>query len=167
LAVCGLRFGLANRNYSGLVVDSTVNRSFVVSLVFFVFFVLLFTRIDYLVNGDFYEFGLQFSWDWYIIWGILYALLYQSTIVLLHLFHRDWRFTIICESFVLSATQDLIFYLVWAPSFPQGQWVWMPYYLWFGFWTTLNQILFSTLSVGGCIVLILFRSQYRRVAFAR
>ena len=120
----------------------------VISLSIFILSTLLFTRLDFLVNSDFYHYGLQFNESWYTTFGIIYGLLYQLTIILLFLYSKNVSLFIFYEAFVLSCTQDLIFYGVWNNGiFPSGDWTWMPLYQTFGTWTTTHQILLSFLSL--------------------
>jgi hypothetical protein len=100
-----------------------------------------------LVNGTLYRYGLKFSWEWYLEYGLLYAMLWQLTLITLTVYTRNLRLFAVLEAFVLSAGQDLIFYLVWVGKFPSTQWTWMPFYQWLGYWTTLSQIVLTVLSV--------------------
>jgi hypothetical protein len=47
------------------------------------------------------------------------------------------------EVFVLTATQDLVYFGLWQGSFPRIEWLWTPFYWIFGSWTTTHQILLS------------------------
>lgn len=110
----------------------------------FGFSILLFTRLDYLINKEFYGYGLQFSEQWYSKYGVIYFLLYQLSILFIYLYSFNIRFLLLFEAFVLSSTQDLIYFGVWGHGeFPEGNWVWMPQYKIFKTWTTKHQILLS------------------------
>jgi hypothetical protein len=47
------------------------------------------------------------------------------------------------EIFVLTSTQDLVYFGLWEGAFPHIEWSWMPFYRIFGSWTTTHQIMLS------------------------
>ena len=116
--------------------------------------VLLLTRLDYLINNTLYSFGLSYSEAWYQEYVILYFLAYQLVIFTLLAYTRNLKLFVLFQAFVLTSTQDLVYFGLWEGSFPAHEWVWMTQYKLFGFWNTATQILvsFSSLSV----ILILF-----------
>jgi len=124
------------------------------AVAFFFVAVLIFTKLDFLVNSDFYGYGLTFSYGWYREYTILYMLLFQLVILPLSLWIRNWYFLGLTEAFVLSGTQDLIYFGLWQGSFPKGDWSWMIWSDFFGTWTTANQftlcILVNGLVFGFC-----------------
>jgi hypothetical protein len=63
------------------------------------------------------------------------------------------------EVFLLTSTQDLVYFGLWHGSFPAHQWVWMFQYTIFGFWNTASQILLSISS----LALIAILSQVDRI----
>jgi hypothetical protein len=130
------------------------------SVLVFAAAVLIFTRFDYLVNADLYNYGLQKDFNgWYFLYSGLYVLAYQIVILPLHWFHQDWRLTVVLEVFVFTAGQDLVFFGLWNYGvFPSGQWEWMAYYYILGFWTTPIQIAFS---VGFTALAVLAVSRYK------
>jgi hypothetical protein len=105
--------------------------------------VLIFTKLDFLVNETLYDYGLEFSYEWYQEYTIQYALSYQLILLLLYLWTSDWKLAFVLEGFVLSSGQDLIFFMVWNGGFPKGEWTWMFFYRIFGFWNTNTQILLT------------------------
>jgi hypothetical protein len=116
--------------------------------------VLLFTRMDYLVNKQLYDHGLQFSEDWYSDYSLYYSLLYQLVIALVFLQTRSWKLCFVLEAFVLSSAQDFVYFGLWeGGKFPQGDWTWMQGYKTLGHWTTQDQTL---LSVGALVAALVF-----------
>lgn len=124
-----------------------MNRAFV-SVAIFVLGLLTLTKLDQTVNAVLYGYGLQFSSGWYTQYEIVYVLLFQGLVVLCALYARSIRGFLLGEAFVLSSTQDLIFFAVWqGGAFPSGQWTWRLEYSLFGSWTTGSQLLLSMLSL--------------------
>jgi len=117
-------------------------RDFFAVLLFF-FGVLLFTRVDFFVNASLYNYGLQFSENWYSEYLILYGLCYQLLILSLLVYTRSLKLFVFMEVFVLTSTQDLVFFGLWQGAFPRIEWSWTPFYRIFGTWTTTHQILLS------------------------
>jgi len=105
--------------------------------------VLLFTRFDYFVNASLYNYGLQFSESWYGEYLILYGLCYQLLILSLLVYTRNVKLFVLMEVFVLTSTQDFVFFGLWQGAFPTIEWAWTPFYRIFGSWTTTRQILLS------------------------
>lgn len=92
----------------------------------FIVAVLVFTRIDYLINSDFYGHGLQYADSWFWPYQIMYTALFQILIACLTLYTRSWRFLLVTEAFTLSGGQDLIFFGLWnMGAFPAGSWDWL------------------------------------------
>lgn len=117
--------------------------------------VLLFTRMDYLVNHRLYEHGLKFSEEWYSEYSLLYFLLYQFVIVLIGWFTHSWKLCVVLEAFVLSSAQDMVYFGLWEKgNFPKGDWTWMPLFKTFGTWKTEHQIILSFVAVIGAILAV-------------
>ena len=120
-----------------------MKRENIFAILLFFFGILLFTRIDFFVNSSLYNFGLQFNENWYGEYTTLYTLCYQLLILSLFVYTRNLKFFAFMETFVLTSTQDLVYFGLWQGAFPQSEWSWMPFYRIFGTWTTVNQILLS------------------------
>ncbi len=132
----------------------TKTRNLMLAGALFACAVLLFTRIDYLVNSDLYRYGLKFNDGWFGTYSLLYRLLYQLMIVFVYLLTRRWRLVVVLEAFVLSSGQDLVYFIVWGQgNFPTGDWTWMPWYKWFGHWTTEMQIGWTVVAVAASLIL--------------
>lgn len=125
-----------------------MRKTLIISFFLFVFGVLLLTRLDYLINFEFYQFGLKFSKNWYATYSFLYFAMFQFLIIILALYSHSWRFLIIGETFTLSSTQDLIYFALWQGSFPTTSWTW----LWYNP-TTLNQIFLCAISVSVAVLI--------------
>ena len=126
------------------------------AIVIFSFFVLLLTRLDFLINNIFYSFGLIFSEGWYQEYTILYFLAYQLAIFVLLAYTRNLKLFLFFEVFILTSTQDLVYFGFWQGSFPSHEWVWMLQYRIFWFWNTTTQFFLSTSSIA--LITLLFRS---------
>jgi len=109
------------------------------AILFFFGAVLVLTRVDWIINTVLYKYGLQFSYGWYREYTLLYMLLFQLVILPLSVWIQNWYFLGLTEAFVLSGTQDLIYFGLWCGYFPSENWTWMVFYEWFGSWTTANQ----------------------------
>ncbi|MFA5365902.1 MAG: hypothetical protein WC325_12035, partial [Candidatus Bathyarchaeia archaeon] len=116
--------------------------------------VFLLTRIDWVVNGLLYGYGLQFNHVWYEQYSIAYFLLWQFTLIVLVVASKSWWLLVFMEAFVLSSTQDLFYFVVWNGGFPVGDWTWMPLYQTLGFYNTAFQICFSVVSMLSAAVVI-------------
>jgi hypothetical protein len=121
--------------------------------------ILLLTKLDFIINSTFYSYGLKFSMDWYWQYSVVYFVLLQCFAVGSFLLAHRRELLILAEAFVLSGTQDLVYFGVWNGGvFPPGQWNWTPYYWMFGSWTTAHQVALSvsSLIVAGSIIAILW-----------
>ena len=131
-----------------------MNKPLVICTVLFGCFVFVITGLDWIVNGVLYDYGLQFQAGWYDPYSVLYFFLYQLIIASCLFISGSWLVGLWLEVFVLGCTQDLVFYLVWAKTWPVDEWTWMPFYRLFGFWRTEHQILLSIISLS--IVTVIF-----------
>jgi len=124
-----------------------------IAIILFFLFVTIFVVNDKIVHSDLYNYGLQFSYSWANSYWINYNLMYQLSILSLFLYCRSKTFLIFAETFVLSATQDILFFVL-VGGFPSGEWWWMWQYSMFGTWTTAHQLLTSAvfLAVAGAII---------------
>ena len=105
------------------------HQKLVIASVLFALVVLLFTRMDYIVNVVLYRFGLRFSEGWFSDYSLAYTLMYQLTILCLFIYCRRIAFLLLTEVFVLTSTQDLVFFSLWNQGvYPSGQWTWTRYY---------------------------------------
>ena len=120
-----------------------MKRRNILAVLLFFFGVLLFTRIDFLINNSLYGYGLHFSENWYAEYTSLYALCYQLLILSLFVYSRNLKLLALMEVFALTSTQDLVYFGLWQGSFPIIEWSWMPFYRILGSWTTAHQILLS------------------------
>jgi hypothetical protein len=111
--------------------------------------------MDYIVNSVLYGFGLRFDVEWYGLYSLAYFLLYQLAVCMLVLASKSWRLLVFMQAFVLSSTQDLIYFGVWGRGvFPVGDWVWMPMYQTLGFYNTGLQIVLSGVSMLSAALII-------------
>ena len=129
-----------------------MNRN-LVAIGIFSFSVLLLTRLDFLINNILYNFGLSFSEAWYQEYTILYFLAYQLVVFILLAYTKNLKLFAFFQVFLLTSTQDLVYFGLWEGSFPSHEWVWMVYYRIFGFWNTTSQILLSLFSLSSSMIL--------------
>ena len=129
-----------------------MNRN-LVAIGIFSFSVLLLTRLDFLINNILYNFGLSFSEAWYQEYTILYFLAYQLVVFILLAYTKNLKLFAFFQVFLLTSTQDLVYFGLWKGSFPSHEWVWMVYYRIFGFWNTTSQILLSLFSLSSSMIL--------------
>jgi hypothetical protein len=143
----GERGGYSSRTLSFKQVDSRkkteMKRKNLFAILLFFFGVLLFTRVDFLVNESLYHYGLHFNENWYAEYTNLYALYYQFLILSLLVYTRNLKLLVFMEVFVLTSTQDMVYFGLWQGAFPKIDWWWTPFYRIFGSWTTTQQILLS------------------------
>ena len=126
-----------------------------ITLALFLAGVLLFTYLDFVVNSVLYGFGLRFDYGWYDSYSLGYLLLFQFLILALTVYCKSWRRLVLMEAFVLSSTQDLVYFGVWSGCvFPVGDWTWMPLYETLGFYSTGFQVLLSTVCISSAMLLI-------------
>jgi len=129
-----------------------VNRN-LAAIGIFSFSVLLLTRLDFLINNILYNFGLSFSEALYQEYSVLYFLAYQLVAFILLAYTKNLKLFAFFQVFVLTSTQDLVYFGLWEGSFPSHEWVWMVYYRIFGFWNTTSQILLSLSSLSSIMIL--------------
>lgn len=131
-----------------------MNRN-LVAVTAFAFCVLLLTRFDFLINHVLYSFGLVFSKAWYTEYQILYSLLYQILIFALTGYTKNAKLFVFFECFVLTRTQDLVYFGLWETGFPSGNWDWIIFNELLGFWNTQSQVLLS--ASGLTLISFIFR----------
>jgi hypothetical protein len=140
-----------------------------IAILLFVIGVLVFTRMDFLINSLLYNYGLRFSQNWYVQYTGLYLLCYQLLILSLFAYSRNFKFLLLTEVFVLTCTQDLIYFGLWQGAFPTAEWTWMPFFNIFGTWTTTYQLLlsFSTNIIAALVVLAVSLSRRRATSWLK
>jgi hypothetical protein len=145
-----------------------MKRENLLAILVFLMGVLLFTRIDFFVNSSLYNYGLQFNENWYAEYVNLYMLCYQLLILSLFVYTRNLKLLAFMEVFVLTSTQDLVYFGLWHGAFPKVEWSWMPFYRIFGSWTTANQVLLSfSANLLACLALVLFPLVKQRRRFSK
>lgn len=132
-----------------------INRKILLTILFFFVAVFLLTYADWVVNGLLYQYGLKYDVVWYERYSLGYFLLWQFTLILLAGTARSWKAYVLMEAFVLSSTQDLVYFGVWNGGvFPVGDWTWMPLYDLLGFYSTVFQIVLSVVCVGSAMLIV-------------
>jgi len=125
---------------------------------------LLLTCLDNLIHSGLYSYNLVsrsllsepawFTWN-----QLVYGGLWQFTLFTLLLIHKSWMMFAFQQVFYWSASQDLVFYLVWEKgTFPSGNWAWM---WWqcklFGSWNTWSQLTLTFLVMSIFIIVWIIR----------
>ena len=121
--------------------------------------ILLVTKLDHIVNSTLYGQGTSFSMSWYWPYSVVYFLLLQGFVAVLFLFVRRKEAVLLAEAFILSGSQDIVYFGVWNGGvFPPGQWSWTPYFWAFGGWNTVDQLALSAASLGlACVIIVALR----------
>jgi len=145
--------------------DWLSNRNlFLLSLLSFLGFTALLSGRDYLIHNDLYQWGLQPDMTWVMKDWAIYACTLQLAVFACAFMVRSHRLSLLVfyESFVLSSTQDLIFFGLWGKGlFPTTSWDWMYYAVWFGSWSTQQQFMLSAvaLTVGALVAYLIYRKR--------
>ena len=123
-----------------------MNKNLKIALAIFALSVVVLTGLDYIVNMTLYDYGLEFSMKWAMTYWTFYALAYQLIVLGCWRITRDTRVLFALELFVLSGTQDLVFFSLWnGGAYPPGDWTWLPFYWVFGRWNTTDQLVWSAM----------------------
>ena len=142
----------------------TVPKAFVLVFLIFLFFCLM-SRIDFVINGMLYNYGLRFSYEWALGYWITYVLafvVFSITISFTYWYSsnktaKDLRFSIALfvtiNALVVGGLQDIMFYVFWAGGLPPNNvvWWWTPWAYILGTWTSLHQIGFAALMICGIL----------------
>jgi hypothetical protein len=135
----------------------------ILSVALFAAGILVLTARDQLIHGILYNYGLTFSyawanWDWTI-----YFLQFQILAIATALIADSRNLLVLYEAFVLSATQDLVFYAVWNNmAFPSTEWWWGFGYKLFGTWNTGLQFAWSITILSATTCFLAWRSLHNR-----
>ena len=144
----------------------------------FLFFLLM-SRIDYIVNGTLYSYGLKFSYRWANEYWITYNLVFVVFSAMVAFTYyvgsnksvRDLKissalFATVCL-LALGGLQDVLFFVLWGGGLPANSvvWWWMPWVSVVGTWNSLMQVAFVALtacvSASMWVVILRSRSQIR------
>ena len=129
-----------------------------VALSIFLYFCLL-SRIDFIVHGDLYHYGLQFSYEWANAYWITYFVVYAYfSLVIAFIYwlasnktRKDLKISLglvaTVNLLLIGGLADIIFFSFWAGGLPPDNvvWWWTPWYHIFGVWTSSMQIVLMIL----------------------
>ena len=129
-----------------------------VTLSIFLYFCLL-SRIDFIVHGDLYRYGLQFSYEWANQYWITYFATYAYFSSVMGFIYwlasnrtrKDLKVSIGLVATVnllqMGGLADILFFSLWAGGLPPDNvaWWWTPWFQIFGVWTSSMQIFLMTL----------------------
>jgi hypothetical protein len=124
-----------------------------VALSIFLYFCLL-SRIDFIVHGDLYHYGLRFSYEWANEYWITYFAAYAYFSIVIGFIYwlasnrtkKDLRISIGLAATVnlllIGGLADIIFFSLWAKGLPPDNvvWWWTPWHRILGVWTSSMQI---------------------------
>jgi len=124
-----------------------------VALSIFLYFCLL-SRIDFIVHGDLYHYGLQFSYEWANEYWITYFASYAYFSIVIGFVYwlasnrtrKDLKVSIgliaTVNLLLIGGLADIMFFSLWAGGLPPDNfmWWWVPWYQIFGVWTSSMQI---------------------------
>ncbi|MFQ5999151.1 MAG: hypothetical protein ACE5J6_00095 [Candidatus Bathyarchaeia archaeon] len=131
----------------------TVLKGLGVALSIFLYFCLL-SRIDFIVHGDLYHYGLQFSCEWANEYWITYFVAYAYFSIVIGFMYwlasnrtrKDLKVSLgliaTVNLLLIGGLADIIFFGLWAGGLPPDSivWWWVPWYQIFGVWTSSIQI---------------------------
>lgn len=124
-----------------------------VTLSIFLYFCLL-SRIDFIVHGDLYHYGLQFSYEWANEYWITYFTSYAYFSIVIGFVYwlasnrtrKDLKVSVgliaTVNLLLIGGLADIMFFSLWAGGLPPDNfmWWWVPWYQIFGVWTSSMQI---------------------------
>jgi len=128
------------------------------ALSIFLYFCLL-SRIDFIVHGDLYHYGLEFSYEWANEYWITYFAAYAYFSVVIGFIYwsasnrtrKDLEISIGLTTTVnlllIGGLADITFFSLWAGGLPPDNvmWWWVPWCKIFGVWTSSMQMVLMAL----------------------
>lgn len=141
-----------------------IPKALVLAFLIFLFFCLM-SRIDFVINGILYDYGLRFSYEWALGYWITYVLAFVVFSIAISFAYwygsnktaENLRFSIALfitiNALVIGGLQDILFYGFWAGGLPPTHvvWWWSPWAHVLGTWTSLHQIGFTALMLCGVL----------------
>lgn len=112
------------------------------------------SKIDYIVHSTLYQFGLKFSYDWANTYWLTYSLVFcMFGLTMAFCYYMGSPKTVQNKKIAIAiftsinvlalcGLQDLLFFVLWAGSLPQGTlvWWWSMWTYLFGTWNTQMQV---------------------------
>jgi hypothetical protein len=143
---------------------SSASKGFAVAVSIFSFFCLM-SRLDFIVHGILYRYGLQFSYEWANEYWATYAFAFIFFSVVMGLMYwlgsnktsTDAKISLglfaTINILMVGGLQDLMFYVFWEKGLPPDSvtWWWSPLSHIFGTWNSSMQI---TLTVLACLITV-------------
>jgi hypothetical protein len=122
-------------------------------------FFALMSRIDYIVNGTLYSYGLRFSYDWAEgYWSTYFSVYVVFSIVVASAYwlgsnktrtNLKYSIALFLTIILLAAggVQDIMFFIFWAGGLPPSSvvWWWAPWTSLIGTWNSILQITATSL----------------------
>jgi hypothetical protein len=114
----------------------------------------LLSRLDFIVHGDLYNYGLQFSLEWAGNYWVTYSAAYLYFAIVMGSVYwlaskrrrEDLKTSLGLSMTViflqLGGLQDIFFFCLWGGGLPPNGviWWWMPWYQILGVWNTSMQV---------------------------
>ena len=135
-------------------------KGFLLAGLVFLFFLFM-SRIDYIVNGTLYSYGLKFSYGWANDYWITYNLVFVVFSAMVAVTYwvgskktaGDMKISAALFATVsllaLGGLQDILFFVLWGGGLPANSvvWWWTPWVSIVGTWNSLAQVSFTILTI--------------------
>jgi hypothetical protein len=143
---------------------SGASKGFAVAIAIFSFFCLM-SRMDFIVHGILYRYGLQFSYEWANEYWAIYVFSFTFFSVVMGLMYwlgsdrtlKDLKISLglfaTVNILMIGGLQDLMFFTFWTNGLPPDNvvWWWSPFSQFFGTWNSSMQI---TITILACFVTV-------------
>jgi len=134
---------------------SNISKGFAAVLSIFSFFCLM-SKLDSIVHGTLYHYGLRFSFEWANEYWVTYTAIFIAFSLIIGLFYwlgsnrtvDDLKISIALVATVnilmMGGLADIIFFIFWGGGLPPNDitWWWVPWNSLFGVWNSSMQIIF-------------------------
>jgi hypothetical protein len=148
---------------------SNALKGFAAAISIFSFFCLM-SRMDYIVHGILYRYGLQFSYNWANEYWAIYTSLFVFCSIAMALMYwlgsnktsKDLKISIgllaTINILMIGGLQDLLFYTLWGNGLPPDNiiWWWTPLSHYFGTWNSSMQVALTVLTCSATVPLWLY-----------
>jgi len=130
-------------------------------------FFCIMSRIDFVVHGTLYDYGLQFSYEWALEYWVLYPAAFVIFALAAGLMFwlgssktpRDLKISAAITATIIilmiGGLQDVMFFVLWAGGLPPADvvWWWNPWRYILGSWSSVSQIASMLLALSATILL--------------
>jgi len=116
------------------------------------------SRIDFIVHGTLYRYGLRFSYEWANEYWFTYSATFIAFSGIIGLMYwlgssktvKDLKISVglvvTVNILMIGGLQDVLFYVLWCGGLPANDvvWWWIPWSHFFGTWNSLMQIILTS-----------------------